>query len=65
LREPEWFVLSPRETEFFGMFAEVSANLILGARLMVEMLHDFRPERPRRAVRGDQMKLSRKLTMLA
>ncbi len=31
----------PRETKFFGMFEEVSANLILGARLMVEILHDF------------------------
>ena len=34
--------LVPRETKFFGMFEEVSANLILGARLMVEILHDFK-----------------------
>jgi len=34
--------LVPRETKFFDMFAEVSANLIDGARLMAEMLHDFK-----------------------
>ncbi len=34
--------LVPRETKFFDMFAEVSANLTQGARLMVEMLHDFK-----------------------
>ncbi len=34
--------LVPRETKFFDMFAEVSANLTQGARLMVEILHDFK-----------------------
>jgi uncharacterized protein len=53
--------LVPRETKFFGMFAEVSANLILGARLMVEILHDFKdiPARVQKLKdiehRGDEM----------
>jgi predicted phosphate transport protein (TIGR00153 family) len=34
--------LVPRETKFYDMFAEVSANLTQGARLVVEMLHDFK-----------------------
>jgi predicted phosphate transport protein (TIGR00153 family) len=34
--------LVPRETKFYDMFADVSANLTQGARLMVEMLHDFK-----------------------
>ncbi len=33
--------LVPRETKFYEMFAEMSANLTQGARLMVEILHDF------------------------
>jgi len=53
--------LVPRETKFYDMFAEVSANLILGARLMVEMLHDFQdiPARVQKLKdiehRGDEM----------
>jgi len=35
------FRLVPRETKFYDMFAEMSANLTQGARLMVEILHDF------------------------
>lgn len=34
--------LVPRETKFYDMFAEMSANLTDGARLMVEILRDFR-----------------------
>ena len=33
--------LVPRETKFYDMFAEMSANLTEGARLMVEILGDF------------------------
>jgi len=53
--------LVPRETKFFDMFAEVTANLILGARLMAEMLRDFKdiPGRVQKLkdieLRGDEM----------
>ena len=53
--------LVPRETKFFDMFAEVTANLILGGRLMVEILHDFTdiPGRVQKLkdieLRGDEM----------
>jgi len=53
--------LVPRETKFFDMFSEVSANLTQGARLMVEILHDFKdiPARVQKLKdiehRGDEM----------
>ena len=34
--------LIPKETKFFDMFAEMSGNLIDGARLMVQILADFK-----------------------
>ncbi len=34
--------LIPKDTSFFEMFAEMSENLILGARTMVELFTDFR-----------------------
>ena len=34
--------LIPKETKFFDMFAEMSGNLIEGARLMVQILADFK-----------------------
>ena len=33
--------LVPRETKFFNMFAEMSANVTDGARLLLEILQDF------------------------
>ena len=36
------FRLIPKETKFFDMFAEMSGNLIEGARLMVQILADFK-----------------------
>ena len=33
--------LIPRETKFFGMFAEMSSNLIEGARLLQKLLTDY------------------------
>src|SRR5437660_7053642 len=34
--------LAPRENKFYEMFGEMSDNLIQGARLLVEILRDFR-----------------------
>lgn len=55
------FGLIPRETKFFQMFAEMSANLMTGARLMSDVLgrYDSVPERIKELKdiehRGDEM----------
>jgi uncharacterized protein len=55
------FRLIPREAKFFDMFAELSSNVTAGARMLVEILHDFRdvPKRVEQLKdlehRGDEM----------